>query len=125
MVGRFLLNESYDAPSVEIDRDAGLIELRGKSNVPDPVAFFREIIAKIEDYMINPMPETTINLRLTYLNTSSSKWIFHILKQFENQYSVRTRITINWFYDDDDETMHDAGEDFQSLVKVPFNLISI
>jgi hypothetical protein len=57
------------------------------------------------------------------MNSSSSKWLFHILKGIQNKYHGKKLITINWHYDADDESMLEAGEVFQSLLNMPFNVI--
>jgi hypothetical protein len=57
------------------------------------------------------------------LNSSSSKWLFHILKGIQGKFQGKKIITINWYYDEDDDSMLEAGEVFQSLLSLPFNLI--
>ncbi len=34
-------------------------------------------------------------------------------------------IVINWYYEEDDEDMLEAGEDYQSIINVPFKMIEM
>jgi hypothetical protein len=34
-------------------------------------------------------------------------------------------VVINWYYEEDDEDMLEAGEDYESIIKVPFKMIQI
>ena len=46
-----------------------------------------------------------------------------MLKILEGAYKLGKRININWFCDEDDEVMLEAGEDYHSLLKMPFQII--
>ncbi len=34
-------------------------------------------------------------------------------------------VVINWYYEEDDEDMLEAGEDYQSILKIPFKMIEL
>ena len=34
-------------------------------------------------------------------------------------------ISINWFYDEDDDYMKEVGEDFAGVISLPFSVIAI
>ncbi|MBO7596417.1 MAG: SiaC family regulatory phosphoprotein [Bacteroidales bacterium] len=34
-------------------------------------------------------------------------------------------VVINWYYEEDDEDMLEAGEDYQSILKLPFKMVEI
>ena len=64
-----------------------------------------------------------MNIQLEYFNTSSSKCILDDFKKLETLSG--TSITINWYYEEDDEDMLEAGEDYQALVDIPFKMIEV
>ena len=39
--------------------------------------------------------------------------------------SSNANIQINWFYEEDDEDMLEAGEDYESIIKVPFKMMPL
>ena len=53
-----------------------------------------------------------------------SKSILEIFKKFEAIHKNGNNVEITWYFDEDDEDMIDAGEDYQAIVKVPFNIVS-
>ena len=34
-------------------------------------------------------------------------------------------IMIKWYYEEDDEDMLEAGEDYQSIINIPFKMIEV
>jgi hypothetical protein len=75
--------------------------------------------------MQGPLDKTVVNIRLEYFNTSSSKCILDVFKRLEAIHRSKHDVEINWFYEEDDEDMLEAGEDYDSIIKVPFKMIEI
>ena len=119
---KIVISKTNESPGFVIDWGTGIIEITGKSTLENPVQFFKKILANLTDYFENPRPFTTINFRLDYVNTASSKWVFYILKNIESKHQKKTWVEINWFYESDDESIQEAGEVYKTLVKAPFNL---
>ncbi|MFM9005247.1 MAG: SiaC family regulatory phosphoprotein, partial [Flavobacteriales bacterium] len=74
------------------------------------------------NYSRNPQAETTMHVQLEYFNTASSKCMLDLFRKLE---SVNSKTTIQWFYEQDDEDMLEAGEDYEAIVNVPFKMIEI
>jgi hypothetical protein len=36
-----------------------------------------------------------------------------------------SQVQINWHFEEDDEDMSEAGEDYQAIINVPFNMIMV
>ncbi len=121
---KFYLEPTDDLPGVSIDPKTGSIEFWGQSLPEDTIHFFQPIIDAIEEYFKNPLPKTTLNLKLIYLNTSSSKKILEIASVLEKSYNNGLDIEINWICSSDDEDMLDEGREFARLVSVPVNFIT-
>lgn len=109
-----------------LDDNQGLLELTGRSIPENSIEFYKPILDWIEAYGSSPKAETKVNIKLEYFNTSSSKCILDVFKKLEtvNQ-GGKTKITINWYFEEDDEDMQEAGEDYQSIIQIPFNIISV
>lgn len=60
---------------------------------------------------------------MTYFNTASSKIILDILMRLETLHENGKNITIEWHYEEDDEDMQEAGEEYADIVEVPFTFI--
>ena len=48
-----------------------------------------------------------------------------MLERFVQLKSTGTQLTINWYYEKDDEEMYDAGTNFSDILETQFNLIEI
>ena len=112
-------------PSVRLDGTTGIIEVKGRSIPENPVEFYKPLIDWLEKYGAAPCANTVVNIQLEYFNTSSSKCILDIFKKLELINKKGNPVEINWYYEEDDEDMFEAGEDYQSIINVPFTMIEI
>ncbi len=112
-------------PTVELNADKGLIEIKGRSIPENSVEFYAPVIEWLEAYAKSPKAETEVNIQLEYFNTSSSKCLLDVFKKLEVIFKDGIEMTINWFYEEDDEDMLEAGEDYQSIIKIPFKMIEV
>jgi hypothetical protein len=112
-------------PAVRSDSNQGLLEITGRSNPENTIEVFKPIVNWVEEYVQNPGEKTTINIQLDHFNTSSSKSLIGILKRLEAVKKEGRDIIINWHYDADDEDILEAGENFESVIEIPFNMIPV
>jgi len=110
-------------PTIITDVNQGLIEIKGRSNPENSIEFFRPLVNWTEEYVKNPGEKTTININLEHFNSSSSKCILGFLKLFDPVHRANKEILVNWYYEDDDDEMLEAGETYQVLTGLPFNMI--
>ena len=112
-------------PSIKFDTRDGVFEIKGRSIPEKSVEFYKPLNEWLDQYMQTPLDKTVVNIRLEYFNTSSSKCILDVFKRLEAIHRSKHDVVINWFYEEDDEDMLEAGEDYDSIIKVPFKMIEI
>lgn len=112
-------------PTVHFDAVAGLVEIKGRSIPENSIEFYKSLIDWLDNYLNNPAKLTTVDIQLEYFNTSSSKCILDVFKKLEAIYKSGHEVIINWYYEEDDEDMLEAGEDYQSIIKIPFKMCEI
>ena len=112
-------------PYVRIDGESGVIEIKGRSIPENSVEFYKPLIEWLDNYGNSPLESTSVNVQLEYFNTSSSKCILDIFKKLELVYKKGSKVEINWYYEEDDEDMFEAGEDYQSIISIPFKMIEM
>lgn len=112
-------------PTVIMNPETGVVEIKGRSIPENSIEFYKPIVDWLEEYAKTPLPKTTVNVQLEYFNTSSSKCILDVFKRLEVLKQNQNDIVINWYYEEDDEDMLEAGEDYESIIKVPFKMIQI
>ena len=120
-----LIEPGHKTPHVLLD-EAGYIELKGKSIPENSVQFYKQIFDWLDNYAANPKESTKVLVQLEYFNTSSSKCILDIFRIMDSIHnSGRSKVTIAWLYDEEDEDMMETGEDYQTIVKIPFTISKI
>jgi hypothetical protein len=112
-------------PMIKFDPSTGELELRGRSIPENSLEFYKPLIDLLEKYSANPRPETKVDVQLEYFNTSSSKCILDLFKKLEAINKNGSKVIINWHYEEDDEDMLEAGEDYQAIINLPFNMIQV
>jgi hypothetical protein len=112
-------------PTVNFDGEKGKIEIKGRSIPENSIEFYKPLVDWLEEYMKSPSEMTEVDIQLEYFNTSSSKCILDVFKKLEAMYKGGNEVVINWHYEEDDEDMLEAGEDYQSIIKIPFKMMEI
>ena len=116
---------SPKTPSVKFDSNEGTLELKGRSIPENSVEFYQPLYEWLDGYSANNKPKTTIDIKLEYFNTSSSKCILDIFKKLEAINGHGTEVQVNWFFEEDDEDMEEAGQDYQAIIGLPFNMVEV
>jgi hypothetical protein len=115
---------TQETPEILFDKAGGIFSISGKSLPEDVKDFYNPVINWIEEYSKSPNPETLLKVKMEYFNTASSKMILEIFELFKALLDAGHPVTIDWYYQEDDEDMQDAGEDYADILEVPFNFIS-
>ena len=112
-------------PTVKFDASAGIVEIKGRSIPENSIEFYRQLVDWLEGYLKESPSQTQVNIQLEYFNTSSSKCILDVFKKLEAIHRVNQGVTINWFYDEEDEDMLEAGQDYESIIRIPFKMVEV
>ena len=118
-----VIEKTLKTPGVLFDYSKGFLLIEGISIPEDTVEFYKPVMDWLKAYKEHPRPKTTLTLKLEYFNTSTSVILLNIFKvfgQIEN-----SELLINWYYEEDDVEMEEVGEDYQNIVKTPFNMIAV
>jgi hypothetical protein len=112
-------------PTVKFDSDLGIMEIKGRSIPENSIEFYKPLVDWLDEYAKSAKDLTQVNIQLEYFNTSSSKCILDVFKKLEAIHKGQSEVIINWHYEEDDEDMLEAGEDYESIIRVPFKMIEI
>ena len=116
---------SAKTPSVSFNSASGVLELKGRSIPENSVEFYKPLNEWIDSYGVKPCSETVVDIKLEYFNTSSSKCILDLFKKLEYISKQGSVVSVNWYFEQDDEDMEEAGEDYQAIIKLPFKMIEV
>jgi len=112
-------------PYVQLNAKDGILEFKGRSSPSASLEFYYPILSSIDKAFVNGTSSLTANFAFEYFNTSSSKCLFDILKrlaQFKNQ---GMDVQVNWYYEEYDDDMKETGEDYEDVLGLAFNYISV
>jgi hypothetical protein len=105
--------------------EPGKIVLLGRSILENPGDFYRPVHEWVSKYAEESSSMTTIQLGFEFINTTSIKWVYAILKELAKIPEMPVRAKISWFYEEGDEDMCDLGFILRSLVDCPFTIIEV
>ncbi|MCP4111433.1 MAG: DUF1987 domain-containing protein [Desulfobacteraceae bacterium] len=120
-----IIRATNDTPGIMFDSKRNQLEIKGKSYSNDIKTFFKPVLDWVKKYTQQPdTRNTTVNLQFIYFNSTTVKPLLEFFDTFEAAARKGKNITVNWYYDKDDDDMLELGEDFKDDVKsVKFNLI--
>lgn len=98
-----------------------VLSLAGRSIPENSIEFYRPMMEWVDEHGASNEGQLEIKIRLEYFNTSSSKCLMDLLKRVEK---VVSRAEVHWYYEEEDEDMLEAGEDYNAIIDLPFRLIA-
>lgn len=112
-------------PLINFNPEEGLLEIKGRSSPENSIQFYQKLIDGLDEFVARGDLDLTANIAFEYFNTSSSKCLFDVFKKMSKIEDNGQLLTINWFYEEDDEDMMEAGEDYSDLLDLEFNFLEI
>ena len=111
-------------PLVEMTASSCLI--RGEC-YPENISEWSEPVLKtLEECLSQGQGEFKVDIELYYFNSSSAKFLFDFFEFLEESAEGGKAITINWRYRAEDDTMQEAGEDFEEdLSACAYNMVLV
>jgi hypothetical protein len=110
-----------DEPGMTLDREKNTIEFTGKSLPEDPGLLYHPVLEWIREYSINPNPETIIDFKFDYFNSSTARFIVEMLEIFEEMKHTGHKVTVHWWSHEDDTVMQERGEEIESIIDLDFD----
>lgn len=120
-----ILEGTNITPDISFDSETGKLSLKGRSIPENALEFYQPIFEWLDNYLEAPKSKTVVYVQFDYFNTSSSKCILDVLKRIDKVDEAGHDVLIKWYYDENDEDMMEAGEDYSALLNSPFELLVI
>ena len=108
-------------PTVQFNLEPLTMSISGRSIPENSIEFYQPLLDWVQANLQTDATSLEISIRLEYFNTSSSKCIMDLLKRVEKS---PCDATVLWYYEDEDEDMLEAGEDYDAIIEIPFKLIA-
>lgn len=119
----FYQEASPKTPKLQFDGATGEFEISGRSIPENSIDHFRPLLVWLEEYIKDPAEHTSLIIRLEYFNTSSSKCLVEIFRKLERLKDNGGSTSVVWYYDEEDEDMHESGMDFKEIIRLPIEML--
>jgi len=119
---RLEIEQSKSTPFVRFDPGSGMLEIGGESYPENSHEFFSPVIEWIEQYLSEEEKSLSFIVTLTYMNTSSTKYMIDILDRLEQAHDKGREISIEWYCDGDNEREMDTVEELREDFEMPFEV---
>lgn len=111
----FYIAATSTSPEVDFRFDQHVLTLRGESYPENAAAFYAPVIEQLRAYLASCNDSSiTVDVTLTYFNSSSTKMLFSVFDALDEAASSGNRVLVNWFRDAEDETILEFGEELQA-----------
>ena len=116
------LQATNTTPRVSLPGD-GEGWMEGNCYPENAFAFFEPILAWLRNFRKDGGTKLTLNVKLDYFNTSSSKCLLDMFQILQEANAEGAQLRVRWMYCQDDPDMRENGEEFaQGLTKLPFEI---
>jgi len=117
------IESSAYTPYVYFDWHTGILEMKGRAIPENPDEFWTPVIKWMHNYAQNPAKKTILRIDMEYFNMSSSKRILIMLYQLNTLVKLSNKVKVEWYHRFADEDMFEVGQDYEYMVKIPFEFI--
>ena len=107
---------------MDFNTESRVFLIRGRSLPEDAFSFYTPLIERLEDYFNQMSGEVEFQIALDYFNSSSGRYLMEMLYKLESQLRSNQLLKVTWIAEVDDEVMIEKGEEFKSLIKLPFEM---
>lgn len=127
------IEPTHISPTIRFNPDLNDFSISGMSAPEDVRALYYPVIEwmdrfnselKLGKYKIfsetNPM---ILKINLNYFNSASAKFLLDILLELKKIRESGTPVAVEWYYEEDDIDMKEAGEDLSELVEMELKYI--
>ena len=104
---------------------SGQIKIKGRaidesrSGVPEQLGNW------IDEYILSPAESTEVVIALEFLNSFNTLILTSILKKIAQILKVRKKLSVKWYYEEDDVDIYDRGAYIATVIDVPIEFIMV
>ncbi len=121
----YIIQKTEDTPSIDFNINAGVFCIAGRSLPENAIEFYRPLFNWVENSLSSSEGRAlSVNIRLEYFNTASSKQIAKLFLLLE-EFITKHNIVINWFYEKEDNDMLISGSQYAKFLNLKFEFTEV
>jgi hypothetical protein len=121
---------THNSPEINFSPDERIFYMRGISSPEDVRAIYYPVIEWFRNYTDNLIEGNSnrdsdnsplkFQVDLEYFNSSSGKFLYDIFLELKRLSSSSVPVIVEWYYDEEDTELQEAGSDIASMVNMEF-----
>jgi len=129
----YILEPTELTPGVIFDPENNNFQMSGSSRPEDVRDLYIPMIEWLKEFhnrishdqatMFSKENPLIFKVKMDYFNSSSAKFFFDIFEELNAIHDDGFPIKIQWYFDEEDDDMQEAGEEMQELVNMEFQFI--
>ena len=100
--------------------EPGKIFIMGRSIPDNPGEFYAPVLEWVTKMVPNAGTRMRVDLGFEYINTTSTKWLYLILRKLSEVKDLSSKANVTWYYELGDEDMSELGFILRSVLDCPF-----
>jgi hypothetical protein len=117
------LKKTFNSPEIDFVAGTGEMSLEGRSIPEDPGEFYERLLDWMNEYFLHPAEKTTMNIKLEYINSGSSKYMLELLRILKVNHEAGRDVLVKWYFEEGDESIEELGQHYEQTMQVPFEII--
>jgi hypothetical protein len=133
MMQKLFIPSTASTPEINFSPEENILLIKGRSSPEDVRAMYYPVIewvrkftnSLIESKSIGYTSEKPLRFQsdLIYFNSSSAKFLYDIFSELKKLSKVGNHVVIEWFYEEEDLDLKEAGIDIALLAEMEFTFI--
>jgi hypothetical protein len=119
----FIIERTKTTPKISFNASNGILVINGRSEILDVCEFYHPVFDWLYQYRSNPFEQTKMIIQMENINTCTSMDLLNIFKIIECIQKQNSQVIIYWYYELGDEEIHETGQDYESVIRVPFKMV--
>ncbi|MEK8130780.1 DUF1987 domain-containing protein [Paenibacillus filicis] len=119
------IEATKSTPSVRFDPKAGRLWISGESYPENAFKFYEPLLQWVDVYLEEAASgeEVLLELRLPYINTSSTKCFMMLLEKLDDAFGRGRPVRLIWYCSPDNESEQECAEEFKEDLSLPFDIV--
>ena len=118
-----IIEASTSSPRVRLDAQTGIAEFGGESYPENAFDFYEPISLWFRRFIAESSAALRLQIRLSYLNTSSTKCLVDILDELDEAYGKGRDVRVSWYCDRRNERAQESAQEFGEDIDMPFEVL--
>ena len=118
---KVIFKKTEKMPEVKID--GGTLFITGPGVGNKNVEWFKVLLKKHIPNFVEENKKIILNVNLEYFSTSFSSGLLDFFKYFAALDKRTFKVNVIWNYEENDEDMLEAGQDYQEIIDLPFEIV--